>query len=82
MPKNNGFRLIHLIITSAVIFAACVAGWAWQQADTKAIAKEVVRLDETGCKPAQAIPLIKYRLDQIDKNQLEFPLESFLFQFR
>ncbi len=80
--ENNGikFRLIHLMLILLGIFGSGVAGWVWQQAETKAIGKETTTMKKEGCEPAQAatssIELIEYRLSTIDKKQEEFSTEQ------
>lgn len=83
MAKNNDgtkLRWIHLILIVAGLFGSGVAAWVWQQAETKAIAKDVKTLDEYGSRPAKKhgaeIGIIKYRLGSIDKRQEAFSIKQ------
>ena len=78
--ENSKLRLIPLILVIAAIFATAVAGWVWQQAETKAIGKETATLGEEGCKPAKGhevrVTLVEFRLDSIDKKMDDFAIEQ------
>lgn len=90
MPKDNcltKFRLIHLILILLGLFGSGVATWVWQQAEAKAIAKEVEAIVEEaetltaeGCKPANRnmfdIALIQKDIVIIQKTQKTMSLEQ------
>ena len=82
MAKNDviKFRWAHLVLILLGIFGSGVAAWVWQQAETKAIAKEVAELTEEVSEPVkrhdQKIGIIEYRLNSIDKKQAAFAVEQ------